>query len=169
MVSSKNLPVKGLCGRCLSEFKSGDMYSRSCWYFRTSFVNCCPSNLLSGSTLPPSPFPCVNKYHILYILYIIQVCKGGYGVLGLRQINTGRKVNLQVFFLDDDILHCILWVLSFYDSTFYDSCKSLTVYSMPSAPPFSVAAGGSSSNLWTCSGEVSNPQVAHTRSLINYV
>ena len=30
-------------------------YSQSCWYFRPSFVNCCPSNLLSGSTLlPPS-------------------------------------------------------------------------------------------------------------------
>ncbi len=24
--------------------------SESCWYFRPSFVNCCPSNLLSGST-----------------------------------------------------------------------------------------------------------------------
>jgi hypothetical protein len=28
-------------------------YSQSCWYFRPSFVNYCPSNLLSGS--PPSP------------------------------------------------------------------------------------------------------------------
>ncbi len=37
---------------CLREFKR---YSQSCWYFRPSFVNCCPSssNLLSGSTLPP--------------------------------------------------------------------------------------------------------------------
>jgi hypothetical protein len=26
-------------------------YSKSCCYFRPSFVNCCPSNLLSGSTL----------------------------------------------------------------------------------------------------------------------
>ncbi len=38
-----------------------------------------------------------------------------YGVLGLRQINTCRKVPLQVNFLDDDILHCFLWVSSFYD------------------------------------------------------
>jgi hypothetical protein len=29
------------------------------WYFRPSFVNCCPPNLLSGSALP---FPEVNKY-----------------------------------------------------------------------------------------------------------
>jgi hypothetical protein len=30
---------------------------------------------------------------------------GGYGVLGLRQTNTCRKVLLQVNFLDDDILY----------------------------------------------------------------
>ncbi len=32
------------------------------------------------------------------------------------QINTCRKVLLQVKFLDDDILHCLLWVLSFYEN-----------------------------------------------------
>jgi hypothetical protein len=37
---------------------------QSCWYFRPSFVNCCPSNLLSGSTFRPDPpFP-VSKYSI---------------------------------------------------------------------------------------------------------
>jgi hypothetical protein len=45
----KKLPIKGLC---LSEFIDR-RYSQSCWYFRTCFVKCCPSNLLSGSTLPP--------------------------------------------------------------------------------------------------------------------
>ncbi len=30
-------------------------YSQLCWYFRPSFVNCCHSNLLSGSPLPLSP------------------------------------------------------------------------------------------------------------------
>jgi hypothetical protein len=30
-------------------------YSQSCWYIRLSFVNCCPSPLLSGSTLPLFP------------------------------------------------------------------------------------------------------------------
>jgi hypothetical protein len=55
---------------------------------------------------PPPPPPCVEY----------AVCKGeGYGgALGLRQINTCRKVFLQLIFLDDDILHCLLWVLSFY-------------------------------------------------------
>jgi hypothetical protein len=50
-------------------------------------------------TLPsPHPLPSVNKYKVC-IHYT--VCKGG-----LRQINTCRKVSLQVNFLDDDIL---LW------------------------------------------------------------
>ncbi len=31
------------------------IYSQSCWYFRPSFVNYCPSNLLSGSPPPPLP------------------------------------------------------------------------------------------------------------------
>jgi hypothetical protein len=53
--------------------------------------------------LPLSPFalvqliphPCMNKY----IVYMYTVCKGGgYVVLGLRQINTCRKVPLQVNF-----------------------------------------------------------------------
>ncbi len=37
---------------CLIEFIDW-RYSHSCWYFRTSFVNNCPSNLLSGSPPPP--------------------------------------------------------------------------------------------------------------------
>ncbi len=45
----KNWSVKGLCGRCLSEFR-GWRYIQSCWYFRPRFVNCCPSNLLFGLT-----------------------------------------------------------------------------------------------------------------------
>jgi hypothetical protein len=46
-------------GRFLSEFIDW-RYSQSCWYFRSSFVNCCPSNLLSGST----PLPPPSKYSI---------------------------------------------------------------------------------------------------------
>jgi hypothetical protein len=41
-------------------------------YFRPSFVNSCPSNLSSGSPLPP-PFP----VSILYAVYKYTVCKGG--------------------------------------------------------------------------------------------
>ncbi len=45
--------------------------------FRPSFVNCCPFNLLYGSTLPLHPLPCVSKYTV----YTYSVCKGG-GVRG---------------------------------------------------------------------------------------
>ncbi len=38
----------------------------------------------------------------------------GYGVLGLRQINTCRKVHLQAKLLHENILRCLLWILSFY-------------------------------------------------------
>jgi hypothetical protein len=64
-------------------------------------------------TSPPPPLPCVNKYTV----YTYIVCKGGgYGMLGLIQINTCREVPLQVKqFLDDDILHCLF---DFYLSTF---------------------------------------------------
>jgi hypothetical protein len=41
---------------------------------------------------PPPPFPCVNN------VYMYTVCKGGYGVLDLRQINNRRKVPLMVNF-----------------------------------------------------------------------
>ena len=44
----KKWPVKGLCGRCLSEFIIDWWYSQLCWYFRPCFENCCTSNLLSG-------------------------------------------------------------------------------------------------------------------------
>ncbi len=84
MSSSKYM---GLCGRCISEFIDC-RYSQSCWYFRPNFVNCCPSNLLSGSTLPPPPFPLWIS--ILYTL--IHCVRGGYGDLGIRQINTCRKI-----------------------------------------------------------------------------
>ncbi len=75
---SKILPVKGLCGRCFSEYIDR---SQSCWYFQPSFVNCWPSNLLSGSIL-------------------------------LRQAPVAKSLYRSVF-LDDDILHCFLWVLIF--------------------------------------------------------
>ncbi len=46
---------------------------------------------------PPLPLPCVNRYTV----YMYTVCKGrgGYGVLGLRQIKTCRKVPLEVNFV----------------------------------------------------------------------
>ncbi len=75
MSLSKKLACKGTLGLCLSEFIDW-RYSQSCWYFRTSFVNCCPSDLLSDSTLPtPSPFSV-----LISILYTrIQCVRGVWG------------------------------------------------------------------------------------------
>ncbi len=42
---------------CFIKFKDG-RDSESCCCFRPSFVNYCPSNLLSGSPPPPLPFLC---------------------------------------------------------------------------------------------------------------
>jgi hypothetical protein len=70
-------------------------------------VNCSSSNLLSGSTLSPSPPPSLLPFVNKYTLYTYTVYKGGgYGVLGLRQISTCGKIPLQIIikFLDDDIL-----------------------------------------------------------------
>jgi hypothetical protein len=54
------------------------MEIQSVVYFRPRFVNCRPSNLISGSTLPHPPLPCVNKYTV----YTYTVCKGGGGRMG---------------------------------------------------------------------------------------
>jgi len=63
----KKWPVRGLCGRFLSEFIDC-RNSQSCWHFRPSFVNCCPSTFsLVQLPLPPS---------LKYILYTYTVCKG---------------------------------------------------------------------------------------------
>ncbi len=88
--------MKGLCGRCLSEFIEW-RYSQSCWYFRPSFVNCCPSPLLSGSTLPSSPLFCVNKYTV----YKYTVCKGrgegmGFWASG-RQTPAAKSLYRSIF------------------------------------------------------------------------
>ncbi len=65
--------MKGLSGRCLSEFIDW-RYSQSCLYFLPSFVKCCPSNLLSGSTLFPSPPSLCEK---VYCLHLYSVKGGG--------------------------------------------------------------------------------------------
>ncbi len=52
---------------------------------------------------------CVSLKKNKYTVYMYTVCtEVGYGVLILRQIHTYRKVLLQVIFLDDNILHCLL-------------------------------------------------------------
>jgi hypothetical protein len=73
----KKLTCKGTLRQVLSEFIDW-RYSQSCCYCLPSFKNCCPSNLLSGLTLP-SPLPCVNKYTVcMYTMWF----RGGEGVWG---------------------------------------------------------------------------------------
>ncbi len=51
----KKLTCKGTLRQVFIRVYRMEIYIQTCWYFRPSFVNCCPSNLLSGSTLPPFP------------------------------------------------------------------------------------------------------------------
>jgi hypothetical protein len=81
-------------------------------------VNCCLSNLLSGSTVLPS---LCEKVYGKHVYSTVRKGGGGYGVLGPRPTNTCRKVPLPFNFLDDDILHCLLWVLSFYGNSIHVS------------------------------------------------
>jgi hypothetical protein len=53
LINYKDTNTKCRLYWCLIEFLDW-RYSQSCWYFRPSFVNYCPSNLLSGS---PPPLP----------------------------------------------------------------------------------------------------------------
>jgi hypothetical protein len=123
MSSSKKLTCNGTLRRCLSEFIDWikyTLYSQSCWYFRPSFVNCCPSKFLSGSCspLPPPPFPvwksilCSTR---LYIVYGGGGGGGGNGVSGPQTVKSAAKSLYRSFVLDDDFFfYRLLWVLSFY-------------------------------------------------------
>ncbi len=68
----------------------------------------------------PTPCQDLQSFWLPFIhldyLTLVQCVRGGgeNGVLVLIQIKTCRKVPLQVNFLDDDILRCLLWVLSLY-------------------------------------------------------
>ncbi len=57
---------------------------------------------LKFNSLPP--LPCVNKYTVH-----VTVCRGwgGYGVLGIRKINTRRKVPIQVIFFSWHLTFCL--------------------------------------------------------------
>jgi hypothetical protein len=83
------LLVKGLCGRYLSEFIDW-RYSKSCWYFLPSFVNCFPSNLLSGrcsSVWGPEPhIPSLTHcIRVLYTVYFLTQGRGEGGELNQRE------------------------------------------------------------------------------------
>jgi hypothetical protein len=86
-------------------------YIQSWWYFRPSFLNCFPSNLLSGSTLShPSPLSCVNKSTVYKKNNKSIQCVRGYGVLGLRQITPAAKSIFR------SIFEMTTFCIAFYES-----------------------------------------------------
>ncbi len=88
--SKKNLPLKGPCGRCLSEFIDW-RYSQSCWYFLPSFVNYCLSN--PSLWFNSFPLPCVNKYTVYTnTLYMWDVCGSGPGTRCLKSKEINFKL-----------------------------------------------------------------------------
>jgi hypothetical protein len=63
LINYKGTTTKRRLYLCLREFIER-RYCQSCWYFWPSFVNYCPSNLLSGSPPPPLPPFIKSKYSI---------------------------------------------------------------------------------------------------------
>ncbi len=75
-------------------------------------MNCCPSNLLSVSLSSPPPLPVW-----ISILYNRIQCVWGGEVWGSgpqTDKHLAPKSLSRSILLDGDILHCLLWVLSFY-------------------------------------------------------
>ncbi len=61
--------------------------------FRPSFVNCCPSNILSGSTLrPPPPLPCQSKVYT-DIVWL----GGGWGMLSPVEDHILQEFNIFIW------------------------------------------------------------------------
>jgi hypothetical protein len=109
MLSFKKLTWKKWlcgCGRCLIEFLDWG-YSQSCWYFRPSFVNYAPLTFSLVHLLPPSL--CQSTVHTDSVWLGYRVALPPKQKLrrerGLRQINTCRKVPLEINFFN--IWHCI--------------------------------------------------------------
>jgi hypothetical protein len=68
----------------------------SCWYFRPSFVNYCPSNFLSGSPPPPlPPFP-KSKYSIQTVHpQNVRFQKSGFKTSGFKTSETSGLQNVR--------------------------------------------------------------------------
>jgi hypothetical protein len=88
----KNWPLKGLCGKGVSEFIDWrkSIFDPALWTV--------PPLTFSPIQLPYPPFPVWISIHTVYT-YKVCLGGGGYGILGLRQINTVRKVPLHVNFV----------------------------------------------------------------------
>jgi hypothetical protein len=94
MLSAKNLPVKGLCGRCLYVLNNRLEIQSVVFVFSGPALRNLTLLTFSLVSFPP-PLPCVN----MFTVYTCTVCGGLWGHGrggGLRQINTCLKVPLQL-------------------------------------------------------------------------
>ncbi len=85
-------------------------------YRHSALLTVAPLTFSVVNLSPPSPLPCVSKYtYCIHIPYT--VCKRGGDVWGSgpRTDKHLPQRPFQVNFLDADILHCLLWVLSTAD------------------------------------------------------
>ncbi len=73
LFSHWSIPLNGLLRQVFIRVYRLEICRQSRWYFRPSFVNCCHSPPLSGSS-PPSHPPCVNKYAVYK--YTVQCVRG---------------------------------------------------------------------------------------------
>jgi hypothetical protein len=66
-------PVKGLCGRCFSEFIDGDTVSHvGVSIFDPALLTVAPLTFSLAQLSPPYPLPFLNKYNV----YTYTVCGG---------------------------------------------------------------------------------------------
>ncbi len=76
LINYKDIKTKCRLYWCLIEFIDW-RYSQSCWYFRPSFVNYLPANLLSGSPPPPPPPPPLPKGQSTVYTDSVRLGRGG--------------------------------------------------------------------------------------------
>ncbi len=134
----------GLCDRCLSELLDCRP-SQSFCYFQPSFVNCCPSNLLSGWTLPPPPPPFPVRISIRSTRIQCVRRRGRVWGSGPQTDEHLPQSPLEINFLDDDIFHCLLWVLSFYASPlwlYFVNCAGILGQSMGAKNSYRIVPPG---------------------------
>ncbi len=105
-------PVQRLCGRCFIRVHRLEIQSVMVGIFEPALWVVGPLTLSLVQLSPPPPLHYVKKYTV----YTYTVCKGrGIWVSGPQtDKHLPQSPFTGQFFLDDDILHCLLSVLSVY-------------------------------------------------------
>jgi hypothetical protein len=92
MSSFKKLTYKVTSRQVFVRVYRLDIQSVMLVYFRPSFLNCCPSDLLSGSNLPPPPSPFLVSNYSKYVQTVcgleVVLVLSPVGVHILQEFNT---------------------------------------------------------------------------------